>query len=67
MPVDTPAAIDLLKELDDPTSSGYYQALVQQVRSEASQHIMERLDSVEITESFLFDRLREHFEAAAQN
>jgi len=52
--------IGILQAIHDPLSA-HHQALVQKVRSEASQRILETMNCVEITESFVFDQLRRYF------
>lgn len=50
--------ITALKEIRGPLST-HHQAIVQKVRSETSQHLLEMMNDVEITDSMLWENLTE--------
>lgn len=56
----------LLKEIGgqfgNEDFSSYHQALIEEIRSQASQHILESMNGVEITDSMLHSQLRMHQE-----
>jgi hypothetical protein len=49
--------IELLKKIGGPLSNSH-QVAVQQVRSEASQHVLETMNAIEITDTFLQEQFR---------
>jgi hypothetical protein len=51
--------ISVLKQIHEP-SSNYHQILVQKIRSEVSQHLLEMMNNIEITEWFVSEQLCKH-------
>jgi hypothetical protein len=50
--------ITALKDISGPLST-HHQAIVQKVRSETSQHLLEMMNDLEITDSMLWEKLTE--------